>query len=277
MKFLIIALTVIGVLLLFFIAYLLMISPSYRAREKMKKYKNAYFAHRGLHNERFAENSLGAFKNAVKFGYGIELDVRLSADGELVVFHDSTANRVTGVDAKIKELKTEELKSLSLSGTGEGVPTFAEVLEAVDGKVPLLIEIKEESGEKDVTPKLAEALKGYQGEYIIESFNPLSVRNIKKLLPGAVCGILSFNYHTQKEYRKPMYLMLELLLLNSVARPDFIAFRHEDSKNAALRLSKFFFGAPTLAWTVRSEEEETRAKKNGFEGIIFEGYLPKNN
>ena len=110
----------------------------------MERYKSVKFAHRGLHDGGRAENSLSAFSAAVAKGYGIELDVRLCKSGELVVFHDPTLNRVCGVDGRVIDMTAEELSRVSLSGTGEGVPTFAKVLQTVGGAVPLLIEIKME-------------------------------------------------------------------------------------------------------------------------------------
>ena len=258
-------------LALSFIIFLILIKPG-KKRECIEKYKNLKFAHRGLHNEERAENSLSAFKAAVDAGYAIELDVRLSSDGELMVFHDDTLDRVTNETGRVDERSAEELGKIKLGNTDDTIPTFREVLELIDGRVPLLVEIKEDAGKYGVTEKTVEMLREYKGEYLIESFNPLALARVKKLMPEAPRGILSQNFMSDEKYRTPTHFLLQLLLLNSVCRPDFIAFNHEHAKNLPLRLARGIFKAPTIAWTIRSEGEEKRAYKNKFDGVIFEGY-----
>ena len=110
------------------------------------------------------------------------------------------------------------------------------------------------------------------GEYLIESFNPLAIARVKELMPSALRGILSQNFLSDRQYRTPTHFLLQLLVLNRLCRPDFIAFNHEHYKNASLRLARKLYKAPTFAWTVRSKDEEKRAYENGFDGIIFEEY-----
>ena len=269
----IIALLVIfGVLLLLFAAYLILIAP---ARKKgIQKYKNVKFAHRGLHGNGRAENSASAFKAAVDAGYGIELDVRLSKDGELVVFHDDTLKRVTGIDGRVDEYTADELANFKLSGTEDGIPRFSEVLEIVAGKVVLLVEIKEDAGNSAVSEKTAEMLLDYDGPYIVESFNPLSLATISKRLPKIARGILSHRYYAYERYRKPLYFFLQCLLLNRICKPSFIAYDHRHARCISLRIARLM-GAFTVAWTVKSAEDEAKAYKNGFDTVIFEGYLPE--
>ena len=255
-----------------FLLFLFLIAP--KKRREMDDFKNKMYAHRGLHNGERAENSMSAFKAAVEKGYGIELDIRLSKDGQLVVFHDDTLGRVCGVEGKVIDFTAEELSRLSLNGTGEGIPLFADVLKMVDGRVPLLVEIKEDPGNKAVSLAACQMLSEYKGDYIVESFNPLSLRTVKKTDKKIVRGVLSEKFYQHKEYRKPMYMALQLLLLNFLARPAFIAFEHTHHSAFALRLCRGLFKVPTLAWTVRSAEDEAEARKNGFDGIIFENYLP---
>ena len=261
-----------GALLLIFCIYLILIAPS--SRRGMKRFKGARFAHRGLHGENIAENSMSAFRAAVEHGYGIELDVRLSSDGKLVVFHDDTLLRVCGREGRVDAFTGEELASFSLSGTEDGVPLFTDVLALVAGRVPLLVEIKEDAGQSAVSDKTAEILKDYHGDYIVESFNPLSLGNIAKKLPSAERGILSHRYYEYENYRKPLYFLLGALLFNRICRPSFVAFDHRHVKCLSFRIVKGLFKATTFAWTVRSEEEAEEAYKNGFDGIIFENFLP---
>ena len=117
-------------------------------------------------------------------------------------------------------------------------------------------------------------LKGYNGEFIIESFNPLSLRVVKENYPEIPRGILSHRYYEYEQFRKPLFFALQTLLFNFICRPAFIAYDHKHADSFALRFVRKFFRVPTLAWTVRSAQEEAEARKNGFEGIIFENYIP---
>lgn len=270
---LIAVISIVAFLLLSFLLFLFLIKPE-KKRGRIDEFKSLRYAHRGLHGNGIAENSMSAFRSAVEAGFGIELDVRLSSDGELVVYHDDTLLRVSGIDARVDSKTADELSKISLLGTADTVPTFKEVLDLVNGRVPLLVEIKEDAGKYGVTEKTVEMLRGYKGDFIIESFNPLSVGRVKKIFPEALSGVLSQNFLSEKKYRTITHFLLEILVLNVVCRPDFIAFNHKHYKNSALRLARRIFGAPTVAWTVRSQEEEDEALKHGFDGIIFENYLP---
>lgn len=262
----------VGVLALLFGVFLFLIAPGRRNREKMKRYENLRYAHRGLHSEGVPENSLAAFSLAVDRGYAIELDVRLSRDGVLVVFHDDTLTRVAGIDKRVDELTLDELKELRLLGTDERIPTFAEVLSLVDGRVPLLVEIKEDVFKYSVTECAVKMLREYKGDFIVESFNPLALARFRKLYPEIPLGLLSMAYTKNKEYKKLMYRLVELFTMNFLSRPDFIAYDHTAYKNPPFRLLRAFFHPPLLCWTIRTESEEARAIEHGFTGIIFEGY-----
>jgi glycerophosphoryl diester phosphodiesterase len=240
----------------------------------IEKYKKVKFAHRGLHGPCVAENSISAFLAAVDEGFGIELDIRLSKDGELVVFHDDTLDRVTKFKGKVKERTLEELSKIKLLGTEDTIPVFRDVLKIIGGRVPLLIEIKEETASTNVAKKAIEVLREYEGDFIVESFNPVSLSLFKKEMPEAVRGILSKNFLKEKKYRTPMHFFLECLILNVVCRPDFIAFNHKHYKNSALRIARSFFGCTTFAWTVTSKCDEKLCYEHGFDSVIFEKYLP---
>lgn len=253
------------------IAFAVLVAPG--KKKDIDKYKGINFAHRGLHDEDKVENSMSAFKAAVDAGYGIEMDIRLSSDGKLVVFHDDTLSRVVGIDGKVDEYTAEELGKMKLLASDDGVPLFEDVLKMVDGKVPLLVEMKEASGQYGVSNAAAEVLKGYKGPYIVESFNPLSLANFSKKMPDVACGILSYRYYEEEKYRKPLFLALQLLLLNRLCNPSFISYDHRHANSIGLRLARLL-GAATVAWTVRSLDEADVAKKNKFDSIIFENYLP---
>lgn len=271
-----------GALLLLFVAFLILrawaLRPGHRNAEMQKYITGVKYAHRGLHDSVRAENSLSAFAAAKAAGYGIELDVRLSGDGELVVFHDSTLDRVCGVSGKVSEISTAELKKVSLSGTGEGIPTFREVLELIDGAIPMLIEIKQDPSEGAVAERLVTELEGYRGDYIVESFNPKALKDFKAHRPDVLIGILSTDYSRSEKTRgKPLYWLLTRLYLNFFMRPDFIAYEKCGATIPTLREIRRKFNTPLIAWTVKSEDEELRALGDGFDTVIFEDYLASKN
>ena len=142
-------------------------------------------AHRGLWNDDIPENSLPAYQNAVDNHYAIEIDLYKTTDGEIVVFHDKTLDRMTGVEGNIYEKTLAELKSLRLFGTENTIPTLSEVLEVVDGKTPLLIEIKDQP-DKTVVEDTIKLLRNYKGDFALQSFNPLYINKVKKLAPEII-------------------------------------------------------------------------------------------
>ena len=262
-----------SVLVLFLASYLFAIGT--KRSKALKAYAGHRYAHRGLHSEGVAENSMTAFARAVEGGYGIELDVRLSKDKQLVVFHDDTLDRVVGIEGKVSDYTASELSSMKLLGTGDTVPLFDDVLNLVSGRVPLLVEIKENAGDSEVSTLLSERMQTYKGDYIVESFNPLSLRNVKKHLDSVECGILSHKYLAYKPYRKPLYFLLQCMLFNFLCRPSFVAYDHKHYKSLSLLLTRKLFGAVCFAWTVKSGEDEALARRHGFDTVIFEGYIPE--
>lgn len=154
-------------------------------RADSSPFLGAFFAHRGLHdnNHQIPENSLAAFQRAVDAGYGIELDVQLSADRIPVVFHDATLSRMCSIDRRVDELTFAELRQLSLANTKEQIPSFQEALALVNGKVPLLVELKMEHLDFDIPRKADALLSEYSGDYCIESFHPAALYWYRKNRP----------------------------------------------------------------------------------------------
>lgn len=228
------------------------------------------YAHRGLHNGKDApENSLAAFEEACKAGYGIELDVQLSRDGTVMVFHDYTLIRMTGCDKKLSELDAEELTKLTLGDSDQTIPTFAEVLSLVDGRVPLLVELKGETFDTSLCAKVADMLRDYKGAYCLESFNPLLIGNMKKQMPDTFCGLLYTNVCRDKKKKSALNMALTAMALNVVAKPDFIAFNKQDRDSLPVKITTRLYKAPKFVWTVNQQEELDTAHKNG-ELPIFE-------
>lgn len=259
---------ILSVLVFLFMVYLFLVAPR-KARPEMKKYKGARFAHRGLHGDGAAENSMTAFRRAIEAGYGIELDIRLSKDGKLVVYHDATLERVSGINEKVENKTLEELKEIKLLDTEDTVAAFGDVLNLVSGKVPLLVEIKEEHGSTAVTEAAIKVLSDYEGDFIVESFNPFSLALIRKRMPDALRGILSDNFLKNKKHRSPTFFIVQYMLTNFLVRPDFVAFEKNGYKNPSFRICRAL-GALSFAWTTTSEDEENAALAHGFDGLIFE-------
>ncbi len=269
----IVLIVIFSIILLGLLAMLYMISPG-KKRPEMEKFKQVKYAHRGLHDATKAENSMSAFAAAKEMGFGIELDVRLSKDGELVVFHDDNLTRVAGIDGKVIDFTAEELSKMSLSGTKDGVPTLREVLDLIDGAVPLIIEIKMNGDEKGVSEKLMEVIEGYKGDYVVESFNPIALKVVRRMRPDILRGILSTEYLKDEKHKgSVLYGLLQHLMLNFMVRPDFIAYDKKGYKVKGLRFVRRSFGTALIAWTVKSAEEEREAISHGFDTVIFEGYI----
>ncbi len=264
----IVLVSVLGGLVLLLALYLLVL-----VRPRARRTDNAAllcdYAHRGLHGGGIPENSMAAFRRACEAGYGIELDVHLSRDGEVVVFHDETLVRMTGCDRRLDELTLAELKSLSLSGTDQTIPTLAEVLSLVAGRVPILVELKGESLSTALCERVAQQMRAYGGDYCFESFNPLLVRKIRRCLPQAFCGQLYTNVCRDKKKYTPLYLALTAMALNCLARPDFIAYDQRERDSLPVRITTRWYRATRFVWTVRTEDERETVDALG-EHAIFE-------
>ncbi len=255
-----------------FLLFIFLCAPSGKKRKELEAFRGKYFAHRGLHNLKrgIPENSLTAFRAAVHFGYGIENDIRLTADGEVVVFHDATLERACGVDIKVSDLTLEELREYKLFGTEEKIPTLQECLEIVNGKVPLLIEFKEgDYPSYRLYRKANEILSGYKGEYLVQSFDPRIMREYKIYNPEICRGQLAALY-TDKGVKA---FLASILLANYMSRPHFVSYNHINKNNFFLRFNKFL-GAFLICWTLSSNEELDECWDK-FDAYIFEGFLPE--
>ncbi|MHB1452641.1 MAG: glycerophosphodiester phosphodiesterase family protein [Saccharofermentanales bacterium] len=265
-----------GVMLLLASGYLFLIYPGRRREDRLKPLTGWDYAHRGLHGMApgTPENSLKAFEAAVRNGYGAELDVQLTKDGQAVVFHDSDLKRMFGVDRKLNELLYSDISTLLIPGSDAFIPLFADVLKIFEHQAPLIIEIKTQGNGKAVCRKVDAILSTYKGAYCIESFNPYVVGWYRKHRPGIVRGQLASDFFREKsKARLLVKLSMTYLLLNFRNRPDFIAYNHADSGNMSFRLCRRLFRTFAVAWTVRSREQYAEAGKN-FDCIIFENFMP---
>jgi glycerophosphoryl diester phosphodiesterase len=230
--------------------------------------KTTPIAHRGLWNENVIENSLPAYQKAINHNYAIEIDLYLSLDGEIFCFHDKTLERMTGEKGVIFEKTATQLKKLRLLNSSHTIPTFDEVLKLVDGKVPLLIEIKNQP-DKSIVNKTVQKLKHYKGEFAIQSFNPLYIKKVKKLAPEFIRGILGTNEKEPSESAFTNFIISKMPL-NFLIKPDFISYNHS---GLPLKESKIK-NKLVIAWTVTEQALANRAYKFA-DNIIFENFIPK--
>ena len=154
-----------------------MAAPGIATKRQKAPFLGVNFAHRGLHtrDKIIPENSLAAFREAAEAGYGVELDVQLSKDGYVVVFHDDDLKRVCNIDKRVDEVNYSELREISLCGTKETIPLFTDVLDTIDGRGPIICELKTGKRNKELCRKTYEIIQNYQGDICIESFDPTIV------------------------------------------------------------------------------------------------------
>ncbi len=213
-----------------------------------------YFAHRGVHTA-FPENSIPAFQTAIDMRLGIELDVHLTKDGQLVVFHDDNLYRMTGEKDYVRFKTVEELKKLRLNNTDYTIPTLQEVLKLVAGKTPILLEIKTEANLKKICKKTIEELKNYLGDVFIQAFNPFVLRYFYKHAPNYLRGQLS-SFFVGQNLSFLKRTVIKKLRLNKFAHIDFISYNIEDLPNKYVNKTD----VPILTYTISTKEQFVKAK-----------------
>ena len=261
-------------LLALFGLYLLMILPKNSRRHRMRPFLRHFIAHRGLHGAGIPENSMAAFAAAVEAGYAIELDVQLTADGKLVVFHDKTLSRMCGVKGALYKTNSSALARLSLQGSAEGIPLFFDVLRLVRGRVPLVIEVKTWGKYGEIAARMQRLLKGYPGPYCIQSFDPRILSWFRRHSPQTLRGQLSTDYYksgTEAPFATRFFLTN--LMCNFLSRPDFISYDQSYENQPSFRLCRRLFRPYCAAWTIRSAAQLQAAREN-FDLFIFEGFVP---
>ena len=277
--------------------YFLAIMPRLFGKPVREPFLGRLYAHRGLHDNRSdaPENSMKAFRLAVEAGYGIELDVQLSKDGVPVVFHDFTLARVArypkgtepqdavhnadgslGVNGKVCDYTFSELQKFHLMDSEEQIPTFENFLKLVNGKVPLVIELKIEFTDLSVCGRADGLLREYRGAYCVESFNPLGLfwyrRNHSEIMRGQLSD--AFHKEDPVAFRGPFYFALTNLLFNFMTKPDFVAYNYRYADNLSRRLCRGFYHNVAAAWTIRDQKALEESRKN-FDIFIFDSFIPE--
>ena len=239
----------------------------------------APIAHRALHDlsDNRPENSRAAIRAAVQAGYGIEIDLQLTADHRAMVFHDYDMARLTGRSGPIQQISATQAQATQLLHADDGIPTLDEVLTIVAGQVPLLIELKDQDGAMgpNVGPleqDTVRALHSYDGPVALMSFNPNSVAELARIAPHLPRGITTCSYQPKVELL-PHSVCDHLRDIPDFDRVGASFISHEAADLSRPRVAALKAqGVPVLCWTIRSPEQEAQARKIA-DNVTFEGYL----
>lgn len=261
--------------ILFILCFIVVLIAPGRSTEEMRSpFLNRNIAHRGLHtkDKKIPENSMLAFQAAIKAGYGIEFDIQLTKDEQIVVFHDDTLNRVCNIDGRVDDYSYQELQAFSLCNTDQKIPLFSDFLKLVNGQVPLVVELKNGHKNDLLCQKSYAMLQDYHGDYCIESFQPLIVAWFKRNAPHLLRGQLSAG---PKEFKGQLSRLqafgLSRLLTNFVTRPHFISY-HKEKRSLLVKLVDRM-GAMRAVWTVRDDDDIHEIESRN-DIVIFEFYQP---
>ena len=238
-------------------------------RDAMCPFYEYGYAHRGLHGNGVPENSMTAFTLAAKHGFGAELDVHLTADGQLAVVHDNTLARVANDPRHVCEMTGEQLRGVKLEGTDETVPMLPDVL-PLFADTPLIIELKAERGNHAaLCEAVCVVLDGHKGPYVLESFDPRCLLWLKKHRPAILRGQLAQNFFKGDDVSFPLKAVLTSLVLNVATRPDFVAYNRDHKNDLPFRIYRSLWKGDVAYWTVRGKEAIADARKDDAV-IIFE-------
>lgn len=224
-------------------------------------------AHRGLHdlNKKVWENTLTAARRAVEKNFAIECDVHLSSDRVPVVIHDGELMRLTGQDGFVWQRTAAELQALKVGGTKDHVPTLAELLDLVRGKVPLVIELKGVAGhDEGLVEAVAAALKGYRGKVAIMSFDHWLIRDFRKFMPDLPAGLTAYGRENQ---------LIEAHFAMLAHGLDFTSYAAGDLPNPFVSFARDRLKMPVITWTVRDRPAVDLTLRYA-DQMTFEGFDP---
>lgn len=247
-----------------------MVAPKKPGEELKKQFYGRNIAHRGLHkrSQTIPENSIPAFKAASRIGYGVELDVQLTKDGRVVVFHDDDLQRMCGVNKNIQDLTYSELRELRLHGTEHKIPLLSEALRAIGKQRPVIVELKKSRKTKELASKTYKIITEEGAPACVESFDPRAMRWFKKNAPHVLRGQLSMPMEDYPETQcKLQSFLLANVMFNFLSKPHFIAYKI-GKKPLPVKLSELM-GAMKVAWTSREWKHEMDNDM-----VIFEYYRP---
>ena len=235
------------------------------------------YAHRGLWDQLRPENSLAAFEAAAKAGFGIELDVRLTQDGQLVIHHDASLERMCSESLYIEETDLATLRRCRLLDTDQQIPTLSEVLTLVAGRVPLILELKVAGNTDELASAVYNQMQDYAGSWCVESFHPSALLWFRRYAPEILRGQLTFDHRGQAGRSLSIRLrdfFIASMMGNALSRPDFIAneANTEQTDQLPIRLLRRM-NSYWVAWTIRSLDDLAYYRER-YDLIIFEGFQP---
>ncbi|KAA2243947.1 glycerophosphodiester phosphodiesterase family protein [Salinarimonas soli] len=237
-------------------------------------------AHRGLHERSrgVIENTITAVRAAIAHGFAIECDVQDSSDGEAMIFHDYTLERLTGESGAVRERRADALAAIAISGsTSDRIPTLATFLDEIAGRVPLVVEIKSRyDGDMTLTRRTVEIVSAHPGPVAIKTFDPAVLAEVRRLAPGIPRGIVAEAHYEHPDWRRltpKMKHAMANLLHFAETEPDFVSWRVADLPHAAPHLSRLLGRRPVMTWTVRTDEDRRRAAEHA-DQMVFEGFVP---
>ena len=252
--------------------YLICIAPSQHAKKRLKSLP-PFFAHRGLHNTKIPENSMSAILHASQAGYGVELDVRMTADKHAVVMHDANTARMCGHDLQIAKTSTQMLSSLRLSN-GEPIPLLRDVIKELNPYgTALLIELKSGHSRTKLCQAVYQEICNYSGPVLIQSFDPFSLLWFRIHHPHIPRGQLIGTSNSGAA--KLLLFPHTLMLTNFLTKPDFISCGTLNLHSPSFLLCKKLFDCPIAVWTIRQETKANYYHER-YEICIFESFLPYN-
>jgi glycerophosphoryl diester phosphodiesterase len=238
-------------------------------------------AHRGLHDKDngVIENTISAAEAAIAHGFPIELDVQLTADGEVIVFHDFVLERMTAETGLVVERKAADLTRIGITGAkgGDRIPSLRQFLDAVAGRTPLVVEIKSKfDGNMALTKRTLEVLNEYRGPFVIKSFDPQIVAYLRHNAPHVTRGFIGELEYASKSdefMTDDLRHYLSNMLHFTESLPQFISWKVRNLPCAAPYLARAIGNLPLMTWTVRTPEDRARAAKHA-DQMVFEGFVP---
>jgi glycerophosphoryl diester phosphodiesterase len=236
-------------------------------------------AHRGLHDRArgIIENMPAAAQAAVSGNFGIECDIQLTADGEAMVHHDDALGRLTEGSGALLGMTSDQLRAVKFKDTSERMMSLGDLCALVDGRVPLVIEVKSHfDGDRKLVRRMSEVLAPYSGPVAGMSFDPDQVLALREKMPALPRGIIAERTYDEADWPQATLTQRQSMLHLRHAfrtRPHFVAYRVDDLPAPAPWIARNVFGLPLLTWTVRTPEQRARAARFA-DQMIFEGFLP---
>ena len=232
-------------------------------------------AHRGLHTKDgvVPENTLLAFSKAIELGFGIELDLNVLKDGTVVCFHDKDLKRLCNIDMKLSNLNYDEIKDFKILKSSETIHSIQEVLAFVNGRVPLLIELKPFGNSELLCRKFMEAIDGYTGKWAVHSFHPKTLLWFRSNHPEIIRGQISEYFRDDPKMKRITKYLMKTMFFNRFTKPDFINYGIKDMPNKYLdKLMKK--GMTIIGYAPHSQKEFDMVKKY-YHNSVFEYFIPK--